>query len=184
MRLYKLISLTKEQQSEAFEYLTLVKPKTRFVLKSKDIFQLKLKDFDYLRRLMSSGDFVDICKSLKIVFRIPMFIIPFLRVNTIFGLVNHIVQKLEISRERESKLDSFVDANKQIAMEMSGAKRLNQFGIYNLVDSLANGDKSKWDYYENLPYEKIYFFTTFVTLQSSVNSLFEKNYSDLINKIK
>ena len=107
-----------------------------------------------------------------------------MRVNTLFGLVNHIVQKLEISRERESKLDSFVDANKQIAMEMSGAKRLNQFGIYNLVDSLAKGDKSKWDYYENLPYEKIYFFTTFVTLQSSVNSLFEKNYSDLINKIK
>ena len=184
MRLYKLISLSQKEQIEAFDYLTLVKSKDRFIFKSKDIFQLKLKDFDYLRRLMSTGDFVDICKSLKIVFRIPMFLIPFLRVNTLFGLVNHIVQKLELSRERESKLDSFVDANKSIAMEMSGAKRLNQFGIYNLVDSLSNGDKSKWEYYENLPYEKIYFFTTFVTLQNSVNSLFEKNYSDLIKKIK
>jgi len=184
MRLYKLISLSQKEQIEAFDYLTLVKPKTKFVFKSKDIFQLKLKDFDYLRRLMSTGDFVDICKSLNIVFRIPMFLIPFLRVNTLFGLVNHIIQKLELSRERESKLDSFVDANKSIAMEMSGAKRLNQFGIYNLVDSLAKGDKSKWEYYENLPYEKIYFFTTFVTLQNSVNSLFEKNYSDLIKKIK
>ncbi len=184
MRLYKLISLPQNEQIEAFDYLTLVKQKDRFIFKSKDIFQLKLKDFDYLRRLMSTGDFVDICKSLKIVFRIPMFLIPFLRVNTLFGLVNHIVQKLELSRERESKLDSFVDANKSIAMEMSGAKRLNQFGIYNLVDSLSNGDKSKWEYYENLPYEKIYFFTTFVTLQNSVNSLFEKNYSDLIKKIK
>jgi hypothetical protein len=184
MRLYKLLKLSEKEQIEAFEYLTLVKPKDKFILKGKDVFQLKLKDFDYLRRLMSSGDFVDICISLKIVFRIPMFLIPFLRVNTLFGLINHIIQKLELSRERESKLDSFVDANKQIAMEMSGAKRLNQFGIYNLVDSLANGDKSKWEYYENLPYEKIYFFTTFVTLQGSVNSLFEKNYSDLINKIK
>ncbi len=184
MRLYKLISLPQKEQIEAFDYLTLVKQKDRFIFKSKDIFQLKLKDFDYLRRLMSTGDFVDICKSLKIVFRIPMFLIPFLRVNTLFGLVNHIVQKLELSRERESKLDSFVDANKSIAMEMSGAKRLNQFGIYNLVDSLSNGDKSKWEYYENLPYEKIYFFTTFTTLQNNVNSLFEKNYSDLIKKIK
>lgn len=184
MRLYKLLKLSEEEQIKAFEYLTLVKPKDKFILKGKDVFQFSLKDFDYLRRLMSSGDFVDICVSLKMVFRIPSFVIPFMRVNTFFALVNHIIHKLELSRERESKLDSFVDANKQIAMEMSGAKRLNQFGIYNLVDSLAKGDKSKWEYYENLPYEKIYFFTTFVTLQSSVNSLFEKNYSDLIKKIK
>ncbi len=184
MRLYKLLKLTKEQQIEAFDYLTLVKPKQRFVLKGKDIFGLKFKDFDYLRRLMSSGEFADICEALKIVFRIPMFVIPFLRVNTFFALVNHIIQKLELSRERESKLDSFVDENKRIAMQMSGANRLNQFGIYNLIDSLAAGDKSKWEYYENLPYQQIYFITTFVTLQGNVNSLFEKNYSDLIKKIK
>lgn len=184
MRLYKLLKLSEKEQIKAFEYLPLVKPKDKFILKGKDVFQFSLKDFDYLRRLMSSGDFSDICVALKMVFGIPTFIIPFMRVNTLFGLINHIVRKLELSRERESKLDSFIDANKQIAMEMSGAKRLNQFGIYNLVDSLAKGDKSKWEYYENLPYEKIYFFTTFVTLQASVNSLFEKNYSDLIKKIK
>jgi len=184
MRLYKLLKLSEQQQIEAFELLTLVKPKDRFVLKGKDLFQFKLKDFDYLRRLMASGDFIDIAEALKMVFRIPKLFIPFMRVNTLFGLINHIIQKLELSKEREEKLEVFVDENKRIAMEMSGAKRLNQFGIYNLVDSLAKGDKSKWGYYEDLTYEKIYFLTTFVTLQGSVNSLFEKNYSDLIQKIK
>jgi hypothetical protein len=184
MRLYKLIKLPKEQQIEAFELLPLVKPKDRFILKGKDMFQMRFKDFDYIRRLMSSGEFVDICNALKIVYRIPLFLVPLLRVNTFFSLVNSIIKKLEYARERESKLDLFVDENKRIAMEMSGAKRLNQFGIYNLIDSLAAGDKSKWEYYENLTYEKIYFFSTFVTVQGSVNKLFEKNYSDIMKTIK
>lgn len=184
MLLFRLLKQPIEVQRKAYDYLRLVKPRDKFIFKQKDVFQLKFIDFDYLRRLMSNGDFSDICQAVNLVYKIPVFLIPFLRVNTFFGLVNHIIQKLELASERESKLDHFSDSNKEIAMKMSGVSRLNQFGIYNLIDSLSKGDKTKHEYFENLTYEKIYFLITFTTIQGTVNGLFEKNYTDILKTTK
>ena len=67
-------------------------------------------------------------------------------------------------------------------MKMSKSEVMNQFGLYNIIETLSKGEKQNWDYFLNLKYSEIKLMVAFNAISGDLNKRFQKNYEQL-NKI-
>lgn len=184
MKLKNVLRLELKEQEEYFWYIGVSKPKSSFGWfnrhKAKELQEHSYIDVDYIKRLFFKSDIVSIIEIISILFKISEKKVLNLNIGVFVGVVKHIQNEIESILNEEEKLDAFNDPKIQMALKMSKAEIMNQFGIYNPIDSLAKGDKTKWEYFKNLTYREVRFMLTFDTVSNSVNTKFQKNYNDIL----
>jgi hypothetical protein len=89
-----------------------------------------------------------------------------------FGLVNSIKNQIErIATAEENSLTGGEVDMKWIAV--NGAERMKRFGIYNTLERLSNGDRTKYKYFMNLEYSEV--FTILLMMKTSEDLQREMN---------
>ncbi len=188
MRLYKFIKQEHDYQNEVFSYLELVKPKNKFrFIKSyycESLVNLSYEDVDYVKRLILDANLQGMIQAISVTFGISTRLILMLRMKTFISLVRFIALELEKIHSEEEKLQVFHDEKVLMALEMSGASMMNQFSIYNVIDSLSKNDLEQSERLKKLPYHLINFKATKNIVSDSVNKSFQENYQKLTQAIK
>lgn len=185
MRLIQVLKMPLSKQEEYFWHTTIAKPKESFKMylkgyKCKPIVNFTFKEVDYIKRLFFKSDVNSILEILSMQYGCKVKTLLLLKIEVFIGLLKNLQDEIEHIVKEDEKLDHFSDEKVKMALKMSKADIMDQFGIYNAIDSLASNDKSKWKYFENMPYYRVKFMLTFNTVSNSVNKKFEKNYNDLL----
>lgn len=181
----KVLKQPAEVQNQYFWYTSITKPNNAFKrffksYNSKPIVNFTFKEVDYIKRLFFEGDLVSIFEVLRMQYNCKDYTLLRLDIKVFLSLIRNLQKEVESILKEDEKLDTFSDDKVKMALKMSKADMMDQFGIYNAIDSLAQNDKSKWDMFENMPYYRVKFMLTFNTVGNSVNKKFQKNYNDLI----
>lgn len=189
MRLIDVLLLEESKQIEYFKYLDIVKPiyefKFRFKkYKYKKIVKFSFKDVDYIRRLLSDSDFDSIIKAFSLIFGIKENKIHKIKFSYFISGLRAIRLEIEHINKEEEKLNFFTSQKVKMALKQSNSEVMNQFSIYNQIEGLAKGDKTKWEYFENLEYEIIKFMLTFDAVGNDFNNRFQENYNRINKHIK
>lgn len=187
MRVYRFIQEDVEHQSEVFSYLDLIKPKNSFrmfkMFSLGYVSDLSYEDVDYVKRLFLESTISSMLEAISIAFKINKKLILLLRLKTFMSLIKFVSDELIRLNNEESKLEVFTDEKIKMALEMSKSDVMNQFGIYNSIDTLAKGDVTKWDEIAKMPYSIVQFKLSKNIVSDSLQKAFQENYNKL-NKIK
>lgn len=70
----------------------------------------------------------------------------------VFKMFNHITKEMKLISEKEKVLSYEPDGDQLAA----GVERLGKFGIFATVDTLADGDPTRYPEIENIPYKIIF----------------------------
>lgn len=187
MKLKELIKKPISEQEEILLYIGISKPKNKFKYRFKryvgtDIEDISYKDVDHLKRLFFNSDIISIIEIIKTLYKCTDKVVLNLSVEKVIPIIKSISDQFEKIIREESKLDVFSEPKIKMALKMAGSEAMNQFGITNTIDSLSNGNKELWSYFENLPYHKVRYMIMFNTVGNMVNKNFQKAINNL-NKI-
>jgi hypothetical protein len=187
MKLKDILQLEDNKQLEYFKYLDIVKPKTSFRYryknyKAKRLVKFSFLDVDYIKRLFNDGEFDSILIVFSMVHNIKKESIYNIKFTSFISCLRSIKLELEDLIKQEEKLSFFTTKKVQMALKQSKSEVMNQFGIYNQIDSLSKGDKTKWNHFANMEYSRIKFMLTFDAVGNDFNNRFQENYNKL-NKI-
>ena len=189
MKLKKVLTLTEEEQRELFWNINVVKPIEEFkqgndTYKYIPLGQHTYKNADYIKRLFAEGSMESIFKAVSECYSINIDSIPSMPFRIFIRCLKSIKNDIEKDIEEQKKLEFFADEKVSFVLRQINADVMNQFGIYNVIEQLSGGDKTKWEYFENLKYEKIKFMLTFNTLSNDTKKRFEQKYNEINKQLK
>lgn len=175
---YKLKDFFKQKRElieEYLQYLIHLEP----IDTINEIFHLSLKDVETIKQLIQSSKDIDLIELLCIVqgydeIKLPNWLkklnikyitnwvknsryskVMNLRIVEVYGLINSVKKQLEqINSAEINSLQSDVTNFKWEAV--NGSERLKKFGIYNTLESLSNGDITKWNQIMEMPYSEVF----------------------------
>lgn len=189
MKLKKVLKLNANELEEQFWLINVVSSIYDFKLgfdsyKYKELGEQKYIDADYIKRLFFEGKIENYNTIINLMYGVKVVDVLNLDFRIFIRCLKTVKDEIERDLKEQNKLSFFTDEKTQMALKMSNAESMNQFGLYNSIDGLANGDKSKWDYFKNLKYKEIRLMLSFNALSGNVRKKFEKNYTELNKTIK
>tara|TARA_R110002124_G_scaffold73015_4_gene195981 strand:+ start:1469 stop:2035 length:567 start_codon:yes stop_codon:yes gene_type:complete len=187
MKLKQVLRLSAEKQQDVFWNIKVIKPLDSFKYRFKRYKYIPLgdhsyKDADYIKRLFFEDDMESLIKGLQECFKIPLKSLMNTNIVTVLKCLKTIKNDIEKDLEDQNKLAFFSDKKVDMAMKMSKSEVMNQFGLYNIIETLSKGEKQNWDYFLNLKYSEIKLMVAFNAMSGDLNKRFQKNYEQL-NKV-
>lgn len=124
------------------------------IITKKTIYHLPLKDVEFIKENIGGQDDDKIIEIIEMVQSIRRKDVLNLRITDFFGIFNSI----------KNQITTIVDAEESLTSEhinvkwetVEGSKRLSKFGLYNILDSLADGDILKYQSILELPYSDVF----------------------------
>tara|TARA_R110000823_G_scaffold266679_1_gene386418 strand:- start:1172 stop:1726 length:555 start_codon:yes stop_codon:yes gene_type:complete len=151
---YKLKELYRLNRETAVEYISILSylsPQET----AQELFYMSLRKVQEIRDLMQQGRLDDLVDAVVIIQDKPIEDIKELRVVHFFALVSSIRRQVDIiKRGEQAKLNGKSYNQKWEAV--NGGDRLAKFGIYNLLDKLADGDILKYEAILDLTYADVF----------------------------
>ena len=121
----------------------------------KEVFHLKLKHVEFIKKNIYSKSDEGLIKVIKIVEGIKKAEVYELPIIKFFGLVASVKKQIEVIAHAEEVSLSSSEINfKWLAVD--GDKKMSKFGIYNTLEALSNGDVLKYKKIMNLEYSEIF----------------------------
>tara|TARA_R110000850_G_scaffold126022_2_gene244856 strand:- start:473 stop:1039 length:567 start_codon:yes stop_codon:yes gene_type:complete len=187
MKLKDVIKLPAEDQADLFWNINVVKPIFNFRMgfnrySFKELGEHNYRDADYIKRLFFEDNLESLLLGVTECFNIPRNKLMTMRFVLLLRCVKAIKNDIESDIEEQNKLAFFSDEKIKMAMKMSKSEVMNQFGIYNVIQTLSGGKKHKWKYFLNLKYSEVKLMIAFDAIGGDLNKRFQKNYEQL-NKI-
>ena len=142
------------------------------VYKPISLWNLRYEDVIFIKDNIESDNFLE---CLKVIYQITQYQIEKASVFNIFSAYQYQIKQLSemISIENE-ELNSETDPDENAA----GIDMFEKYGFYNEIRSLTGGDKTKENFYKNLPYIEIFMELTY----KSNLIKFEKKLNDIKDK--
>lgn len=189
MKLIDVLKLEEDKQHEYFIYFDIVKPKDIFKYRLKkytykNIEKFSFKDADYIRRLMNDSDFKSTLEVFSMCYNIPTDKIYKIKFSYFISCLKNIYLNIERISKDEEKLSFLTPRKVEMALKQSKSEVMNQFGIYNQIDSLTKGDITKFEEVENMEYGRVKFLLTFEAVKNDFNRRFQENYNKINKHIK
>ena len=151
---YTLKEFSSQPQDIIEEYSNLLRFSTVIDTKN-EIFKMKLRDVDFIKSSLGSGDDAVLFDIIALVQGIKLVEVLKIRVVEFFGLLASITEQVERIITTESKV--LTPANDNAKWELvEGGKKMAKFGIYNTLDSLSGGDITKYEQILDMPYDDIF----------------------------
>ncbi|MFI8379621.1 hypothetical protein [Leeuwenhoekiella sp. NPDC079379] len=149
---YSLQEFLKQSPKVIEDYLNVLKHLEEGKLKTQ-LADLTLREVELLKKSIDDED--EIINVVSIVEKLSEEQVLKLKILEFFPLVKAIRSQLEklIAREENNLTPKFPDEKFEL---VEGGKRLQRFGIWNVVNSLAGGDILKFDAILNLKYDKVF----------------------------
>jgi len=115
------------------------------------VFDLTLREVDYIKTHLFSTDTEALVEIISTVQKIKPTEVYHMPIITFYGIYNSIKQQTEsiIKGEEQALGNGIVNFKWE---QVRGNERLSRFGVYNVLDNLANGDVLKYEAIFNLPY--------------------------------
>lgn len=121
----------------------------------KEVFHLKLKHVEYIKKNIFASNDEGLVKIIKIVQGIKKAEVYNLTIIEFFGLIASVKEQIEkISHAEAARLTSSEINFKWLAVD--GDAKMSKFGIYNTLEALSNGDATKYKYFHNLEYSEVF----------------------------
>jgi hypothetical protein len=151
---FKLIDFFNQPSELIAEYMTVMKflkaSKTR-----KQVFNMKLKKVEFIKRCLNSGIDRDLIKMISKIEKISEEAVLEMPIIDFFGLVRSVKDQVElISRAEENGLSSSTIDVKWLAV--NGSERMAKFGIYNTLDKLTGKKPHLYKKYMNMIYSEVF----------------------------
>ena len=154
IRNYKLRKFLKLPEKKAVEYmyvLALCKPQETL----REVFYLTVGQVQEIREKMSQGLLNDLIDVVGIVQDKTEEAVLDIKILDFFGYVKSVKEQIEtIERAEQTALSSTVPNHKWELV--NGSKRLEKFGIYNLLETISKGDIFKWEAAKQLSYADVF----------------------------
>ena len=155
-----------ERTMIALRYLKPIKTK-------REIFHMKLKHVELIKTSINSTQDEDLIKIIskvqkckkKEVFNIP--IIEF------FGILNSIRKQLEVIVKAEENALKPSEINMKWEA-VNGSERKAKFGILNTLEFLSNGDRTQYQYFNNLEYSEVFAILLMIKEDSDIQKDMDK----------
>ena len=151
---YKLIDFLNkdikliEEYSRALMYL---KPAET----SKEVFEMKLKHVDAIKRTVNSGNYRELIYVVSKVEGLKEKKVLDLDIIRFHSLINSIRGQIKfINKAEENGLSSSSLDVKWLAV--NGSERMAKFEIYNTLDRLTGKKPHLYDYYRNMRYSEVF----------------------------
>lgn len=155
---YKLKDIPQNISLEDITAFKFIKPSTE----TPDIFNLKFIDVENIKEYMGRGKDKEAIKCLALVLGKDEEDILELRLSEFFAHLNSIKEQLTVIIQAEQRgLQSKYPDVKWEAVE--GSKKMAEFGIYNTLDLVSNGDITKWEDIKQLPYSTVFIKLRMIT---------------------
>lgn len=187
MKLKQVLKLSAEEQQDIFWNIKVIKPLDSFKYRFKHYKYIPLgehsyRDADYIKRLFFEDNMQSLIEGIQECFKIPLKALMNTNIVIVLKCLKTIKNDIDKDLEEQNKLAFFSDKKVDMAMKMSKSEVMNQFGLYNVIETLSKGDKHHWNYFLNLKYSEIKLMTAFNAMSGDLNKRFQKNYEQL-NKI-
>lgn len=119
-----------------------------------ELIQMKFEDVEFIKQeIDSTGDKALIEIIAKVQNCTEKKVLDF-KILDFFGFLNSVREQLKrIYKAEESLIPSDVDFKFEA---VNGSERLAKFGVLNTLESLSNGDATKYPYFLNLPYAEVF----------------------------
>jgi len=187
MKLKEVLKLNTKDQQDVFWNIKVVKSLDSFRYRFKRYNYIPLgdhsyKEADYIKRLFFEDDMESLIKGVQECFKLPLNSLMNTNIVTVLKCLKTIKNDIERDIADQNKLSFFSDKKVDMAMKMSKSEVMNQFGLYNVIETLSKGEKRNWDYFLNLKYSDIKIMVAFNAMSGDLNKRFQKNYEQL-NKI-
>jgi len=183
-KIYQFLALEADKISEYMDYLSCLNPKnsivvdryrigltdvTNYRLHAPSVWDMKFKEVDQLKTLLSSSEDENILKAVSLVFKISIQQVYMLSIIDFFSALNYITKEVlnVVTAEKNSAID-----NADQKLQACNVKRLDKFKSYNVIDNLADGDVLKWDSIQELPYRIVFTKTYKDTITNDINRIY------------
>lgn len=151
---YRLKDLFKKDKQIVDDYINIlqwVKP----VETKRQVFYMKLKHVDFMKQHVSASDDESIIKIVGLVQKLNKTEVMNLPITEFFGIWNSVKQQIE--QITDAELNSLSSEYPNVKWEaVNGREKLEKFGIYNILDNLADGDILKYKKIMNLSYADVF----------------------------
>jgi hypothetical protein len=117
----------------------------------KSLFNISFSQVQEIKDNINDATIDSIISSIEIVTGIKKKNILNFKITLLYSIINGIKEQLEqiISMEINELSDEEDDID---IISTNANERMAKFGVINTIDSLANGDLTKWNEIENTPY--------------------------------
>lgn len=151
---FKLVDYLNQPSELINEYavaLRYIKPKPT----KKEVFHMKLKHVDFIKRNLYSKNDVDLLGIVSRVQKISKSKVLDMEIIDFFGIINSIKEQMNTILSAEET--SLTPAEVNVKWEMvNGSERMSIFGIYNTLESLSGRDALKYKKYMNMNYSEVF----------------------------
>lgn len=124
-------------------------------IKIKPVKSLSFGSVTSLRQAFKSGNIEAVCSAVATVTELrkdETFLLPII---DFYGIISSIKRDLEMLINME--INALTDEDDDpIMIEINASERMSKFETLNLINSLANGDVTKWHEVEKLPYMVVF----------------------------
>ena len=135
---------------------------------------LSLEDVEFIKMNLYSSNDEDLLEIISKVEEISIAEVLNIRVLKFFGLVASVKAQVRNIYKAEQQLEpNEINLKWQL---VNGGEKMAKFGIYNTLEYLTDGDRSKDEYWLKQKYQKVFA----IMLQKKT----AKDLSDAMNKIK
>jgi len=151
---YKLKDFVIQDEQTIIDYVNLlqyVEP----IPTTKEVFHLKLKHVDFIKEALTDNNDLMLIKIIALVQGITEIKVFEMPITLFFGLLNSVKEQIKIiAKAEQNTLASDIPNMKWESV--NGSERMNKFGIYNVLDNLADGDILKYESILNLSYADVF----------------------------
>ena len=125
------------------------------VFKPFDMWNISYNNMIFIKENLQGENFLD---CIKLMYGIGDYHLEKATVFNIFSVYQYLINKLqEIIQIENDQIDNEKDPDE----ENAGIGMFEKYGFYNEIRSLTDGDKTKEDYYLNLPYIDVFLELTY-----------------------
>lgn len=154
---YKLSEFLKQDRELIEEYVTALSYLKPITTKRK-VFHMKFKHVEFIKRNLYENNDNNLIKIMKKVQKCTDKEILDLKILEFFGLLNSIKEQIEqITHAEQVSIVPVVNVKWEI---VEGSKRLQKFGVLNVLDRLTNKQPHLYKKYENMKYSLIFALLT------------------------
>jgi len=151
---YKLKEFYKQSTELQEEYINLL----RFSLPiptAKVLWDLSLKDVDFIKSSFGSGDDSDMFEIISRVQGVPVEDVLNIKIVEFFGLIADV--KKQIEEIHKVELTALTPSGANFKWEaVNGSEKMSQFGIYNTLEQLSGGDITKYAEIMEMEYSEVF----------------------------
>jgi len=164
-RLIKFLNLPEEEIIKTSAILRLLNPTPT----KKRIEEFTLGEVEDMKDAFNTADYREIIHTIAMLEGVKDRKVLGFKIVKFFGLYNSVCEQIEKLYKRESDFLSPRHVDKKWE-QIRGSERLAKFGIFNTLDRLADGDATKYDYFLNMKYSKIFTILYMKNVQDTLNS--------------